>query len=116
MKPQEFQFLLACLRSRPDTQSIKRFITEGLDWQILLNSAARHGVRPALLRTLKLVSWDSVPDAVKDQLVRFNQANAHKNLIFTAELLRLLDIFQENEIPIVAFKGPILAASVYRDL
>jgi hypothetical protein len=48
--------------------------------------------------------------------MRFNRANAQKNLIFTGELLRLLDTFTEQQIPIATFKGPVLAASVYGDL
>ena len=47
-----------------------------------------------LLQTLKSVCWDAVPQVIQLELVRFNRANAQKNLIFTGELLRLLDSFQ----------------------
>src|SRR5262249_31249111 len=41
---------------------------------------------------------------------------AQKNLIFTAELLRLLETCRQNGIPIIPFKGPVLAHSIYKDL
>jgi hypothetical protein len=69
-----------------------------------------------LLQTLKSVCWASVPQKIQLQLTLFNKANAQKNLIFTGELLRLLDLFRQNAIPIAAFKGPVLALSVYGDV
>jgi hypothetical protein len=33
--------------------------------------------------------------------------------LYTKELLRLFDLFQQNRVPLVTFKGPILAVSVY---
>jgi hypothetical protein len=47
------------------------------------------------------------------ELTLFNKANVKRNLLFTGELLRLLHLFQQNAIPIAAFKGPVLAHSVY---
>ena len=57
--------------------------------------------------------WDAVPQKIQLELTHFNKANAQKNLRLTGELLRLLDLFQQNAIPIAAFKGPVLAHSVY---
>jgi Uncharacterised nucleotidyltransferase len=116
MNPREFQVLLSCARSDPDAESIKALVTEGIDWPTLIKRAAQHSVRPTLFRTLKSVCWDAVPEAIQLELVRFNRANVQKNLIFTGELLRLLDVFKRNGIPLAAFKGPVLAASVYGDL
>ena len=116
MNAREFQVLLSCVRSHPDAELIKGLISEGIDWQTVLTRAVRHCVRPTLLRTLKSVCWDAVPEAIQLELVRFNRANAQKNLIFTGELLRLLDVFKQNAIPIAAFKGPVLADSLYGDL
>jgi hypothetical protein len=66
-----------------------------------------------LFQTLKSACWDAVPAKIQLQLTLFNKANVQKNLFFTAELLRLLDLFQQNAIPIASFKGPVLAHSVY---
>ena len=116
MNPQEFKLLLSCARSRPDAGSVRDLVSKGIDWQILLKLAAQHCVRPMLLQTLKSVCWDAVPQKIQLELTLFNKANVQRNLLFTAELLRLLDLFQQNTIPIAAFKGPVLAHSVYGHL
>src|SRR5271154_5905816 len=113
MNTQEFKLLLSCARSRPDAGSVRDLVSKGIDWQILLKLAAQHCVRPMFLQTLKSVCWDAVPQKIQLELTLFNKANVQRNLLFTAELLRLLDLFQQNTIPIAAFKGPILAYSVY---
>jgi hypothetical protein len=66
-----------------------------------------------LLQTLKSVCWGAVPKQIQLELTLFDKANLQKNLLFTGELLRLLGLFQQNAIPIAAFKGPVLAHSVY---
>jgi hypothetical protein len=66
-----------------------------------------------LLQTLKAVCWEAVPQKIQLELTLFNKANAQKNLRLVAELLRLVDLFQQNAIPIAVFKGPVLAHSVY---
>jgi hypothetical protein len=66
-----------------------------------------------LLQTLKSVCWDAVPPKIQLELTLFNKANVQKSLFFTAELLRLVDLFQQNAVPIASFKGPVLAHSMY---
>jgi hypothetical protein len=116
MNSQEFQLLLYCARSCPDAGSVRHVVNKGIDWQILLQLADQHCVQPMLLQTLKSVCWDAVPQNTRLALTLFNKSNLQKNLLFTAELFRLLGRFQRNEIPVAAFKGPVLAYSVYGDL
>jgi hypothetical protein len=117
MFPPEFQLLLYCARSQPASGPIKRIVDQSaIDWGKLLALADQHGVRPLLLQSLKAVCWDAVPGSVRLELEGFCKSNAQKNLLLALELLRLLRRFNENEVPVVAFKGPILAEAVYGDL
>jgi Uncharacterised nucleotidyltransferase len=117
MFPPEFQLLLYCARSQPALRQIKQDVDEvAIDWGKLLAFADQHCVRPLLLRSLKAVCWDAVPPSVRLELEGFCKSNAQKNLLLAGELLRLLGRFNENEVPVVAFKGPILAEAVYGDL
>ena len=50
------------------------------------------------------------------ELEQFCRVNQQKNLAFARELLRLLTLFQKNQVPVATFKGPALAMSVYGDL
>lgn len=116
MNPREFELLLVCLKSNTNRDAIRGFISAGIDWQTLIPLAAQHCVRPILFRTLKSICWDAVPQEIQTELLQFTKANAQKNLLFTAELLRLVGLFRQAEIPIAAFKGPVLANLVYGDL
>jgi Uncharacterised nucleotidyltransferase len=49
-------------------------------------------------------------------LERFNRLNVQKNLFFAREMLRLLESFRQTGIAFAAFKGPVLAGSIYGDL
>ena len=116
MHPREFQLLLYCARSEADARAVRDLVNEGINWQTLLDFAQQHGVRPMLLRSLRTVCWDAVPQSAQRELERFNRSNLQKNLAFTGEAFQLLDLFQQNGIPLAAFKGPILAESIYGDL
>jgi hypothetical protein len=114
--PKEFRLLLYCTRSRPNAELIKDLVGKGIDWQILSKLAAHHCVRPMLLQSLKSVCWNSVPQSIQRDLTLFHKSNAQRNLLFTGELLRLLNLFEQNAIPIAAFKGPVLTYTVYGDI
>jgi hypothetical protein len=113
MNSNEFQLLLYCARSCPDAGAIRALVDTGIDWQVLLKLAEQNRVRPMLCQSLREVCWDAVPNKIQIELTLFNKANAQRNLIFTGDLLRLLGVFQQHAIPIAAFKGPVLANSVY---
>jgi hypothetical protein len=112
----EFQLLLHCARSRLNSDAIKDVVNTGPNWHALLKLAEHHGVRPLLRKGLKLACWDAVPPVKQLELESFAQKNLKKNLFLMAELLQLIGVFQQNGIPIVTFKGPILAELVYGDL
>ena len=103
MNIREFQLLLYCARSQPNTESIRSIVTEGVNWQYLQQLAEQHGVRPLLLQSLKSVCWDTVPETIQLQLNYFNRRNIQINLSIAGELLRLLGRFKQNGIPIAAF-------------
>jgi hypothetical protein len=116
MNTAEFQLLVYCARSEPDVGTIRDLVNKGITWERLLELAQHHGVRPVLCQSLKSACWDSVPQTIRLELDRFYKANAERSLLFAGELLRLVGIFQQTGIPIAAFKGAVLAESIYGDL
>jgi hypothetical protein len=116
MHTREFQLLLYCSKIEPDIGVIRAFVDGTTNWQELLALAAQHRVRPLLIRSLKLACWDAVPLERRIELESVSKAIVARNLLFTGELLRLLENFRDNGIPIAAFKGPVLAEAVYGDL
>src|SRR5437016_13720740 len=116
MSPPEFQLLVNCAREKVDAQAIRALIDQGLDWQAVLEIAERNCVRPMLYRTLKSVYWDGVPCVIQVELERFSKAHILKSLLFTAEFVKLLGLFQEENMEVIGFKGPVLGDLVYGDI
>jgi len=116
MSRPEFQLLLYCARSQPEPSVIGGLVSGGINWEALLELADQHDVRSLLFQNLKSVCWDAVPYKLQLELEQFHRANVQKTLLFTSELLRLIDVFQHRGIPIAAFKGPVLAESLYGDV
>jgi Uncharacterised nucleotidyltransferase len=101
--------LLECARARPDLDTVRRLAASVSDWSVLVGQATRHGVA-------SLVSWylnQACPEGAPAPLGEPFRQNAGRTLLLTAELLRLLDIFEAASIPLVPFKGPALAWSLY---
>ena len=116
MIAEEFQLLLSCARSEPDSGSIKERVNKNLNWRKLIDLAKHHGVRPMLRQSLKAVCWGYVPQETRIELDRFYETNAQRSLLFAGELLRLFAEFARACIPAATFKGIILAQSIYGDL
>lgn len=115
----EIDLLLACARTHVDAATatqIKLLLQQAVDWEWLLQLAVRHGLAPLLYQTLNAVAPDAVPEQPLTQLRNAFHANARRNLFQTGELLNLVNRFEAASIPMIPFKGPILAASVYKNL
>lgn len=116
--PLEITLLLLCARGTRDPFAearIRALLQRDVDWDYLIITAHQHRVLPLLYRTLIRMSA-SVPEAVVQRLRAAFQANLKRNLALTAELLRILDIFQAHGIPSIPYKGPMVASYVYGDL
>lgn len=115
----EVELLICCARTHIDSKTgdrMKALLGRDLDWTRLLNLAARHGLRPLLFYHLKAHSPESVPADSFIQLKDHFQNNIKRNLFLTAELLRLLKLFEANGVRAIPYKGPALASFVYGDL
>jgi hypothetical protein len=115
----ETELLAWCGRAVLDpvaASRISRRLREGIDSQRLLALAERHRLLPLLYFNLKRVGVPAGSLAVWSALeVRFRQ-NATRILAVTANLLAVLDAFEERAIPVVPFKGPVLAQRLYGSL
>ena len=71
---------------------------------------------PLLYRNLMLTSPKKVPKAVMTRLRNEYLFNSSRNLKLTRELLLIIENFEAKDIPIMPFKGPVLAEQVYGDI
>jgi hypothetical protein len=113
----EFELLLACcsVSGREFAESDLSGLESGVDWRRALQLAEHHSVLPLVYRALRDHSHSLPPEVLADLQVRY-EANARKNLKFTAELFRILDCLEADGVPAIPYKGPVLAETVYGDL
>ncbi len=99
----EFDYLLAAVRQffRPETQLPS---AEGLDWNEVVRLAQSHAVTPFLYRVCHNAE---LRDGVREM--------AHFSLTLSAELVKLLAVFEEQQITVVPLKGPVLSTALYGD-
>lgn len=115
----EIQLLLACARTHMDAahaDRVRSLLGAEIDWNDLLQLAVAHGVLALVHNSLQSCGSDLVPENVLSHLSASFKMNARRNFVRTQELLRLLRLFQEQGIPVVSLKGPILASSAYGNL
>ncbi len=112
----EINLLLCCTHKEVATsrkEQTQPWLQKGIDWTYLIELAQGHGMIPLLYRTLKTNFAEWVPPAILEELNRRYLWNLRSSLFLTGELLKLLNRFQENGIPVVPLKGPTLATFLY---
>ncbi len=86
-----------------------------LDWEIAIEKAEFHGVLPMLLSAVEMDRREGFPPAELERLRRRFNDYELRTLLLSRELIRLLDLFETAGIPVIPFKGPVLAAVLYGD-
>ncbi|VXD24271.1 nucleotidyltransferase domain-containing protein [Planktothrix paucivesiculata] len=115
----ELEILLICANTQVDTESrqrLKNLLQENIDWAELIQMANQHKVMPLLYSNLNAICPEMVPKLTLKKLKIEFQFNTRKSLLLSGELVRLLNLFEIQGIPILPFKGPVLAASAYGNL
>lgn len=123
----ESRLILRCLRhdaagadANDATAGAQRFDDErasgwaGIDWGRLALLAGTHGVLPLVYRQLKLLDG-LPPDALTHLRAEF-YGNSLNNLHLARELARVAALLHQQEIGVIAFKGPVLALEAWGDL
>jgi hypothetical protein len=116
----ETQLLLLCARPYPDEGIRKRIIEliqrENIDWENFLKISCLHQVLPLIHRAFDSLQQPVVPQPIMFILKNNYLGNALNNLLRTEELIRLLELFKENGISALTYKGPILASCAYGNI
>ena len=115
----DIELLCYCVRmtvDRATEQKIQDRVNQDINWEKLLQLASRHRVLPLLFQTLNATCPESVPAEIQAELNRNFQVTALNNLLLTQELLKLLKNFDRHHIPVIPYKGVVLAASIYQNL
>lgn len=114
-----FEVVLACAHTGWDEARRARLdalLRGPVDWDAVARIAGAHGLVPLIERQLSRVGPPVVPYALLERLGERCRETTRWNLLLAAELLRLLEDFGRAGVPVVPFKGPVLAMTVYGDL
>ena len=108
----ECEFLLAAVRRffHPDDPPLD---PGGVDWSKLMHLSVSHAVTPMLYRALRSLP---IPTAAAENFRAAFERNTQWNLMLSAELCALAELFQQHEIAVVPLKGPSLSQQLYGDL
>ncbi len=115
----EARLLLACARTDigPEVmESIKKLTRLPLDWEFLCATAEKHRLTQLLFRNLSATCPETIPAEIKARLRHQFVTNAGSNLRLAHTLTSLLQTFKAEAIPVVPFKGSILAYCTYGKL
>src|ERR1041385_741670 len=84
-----------------------------VDWDYLFQLARRHSIVPLVYVQL---DHELVPAEVLAKFKQHYIENSARNTVLTAELCRLINLFRDEGIEAIAYKGPVLALFAYGDI
>jgi hypothetical protein len=115
----EKQLLLCCARTRVQpgvAEQIHKLVAQPLDWPYLLSEADENSITPLLEKQLCAVVPEAIPPEYLAQLKSASRANTVRCLFMTAELNKILELFESHGIQSIPYKGPVLAQQAYGDI
>lgn len=114
----EVELILNCSRTRVDmpTQNrIELILDKNLDWEYIIHMAHIHHVLPLLYWNLRNYP-SQIPEETFSYLREHFRNNTQKNLFFTGELLKIIKTFNQKDLMVIPYKGPVLAINAYDNL
>jgi len=99
----------------PALERVARLIGQGIDWNAVIDQAARWEVEPAVFGNLRGHFAQAVP---KETLVAITERERAARAFALARTLQVVDVsraFVKAKIPAIVLKGPALAIQAYGD-
>jgi hypothetical protein len=87
-----------------------------VDWEYVFQLARRHSIVPLVYVQLQQQASDLVPQQFLSKLKKHYFENSARNTLLTAELCRLINLFRDEGIETIPYKGPVLALFAYGDI
>ena len=115
----EARLVLCCARTQvgPELiEEIQALSSLPLDWEFVCGAAEKHRLTQLLFRNLTAICPGSVPANITARLRHQFHTNSGANLQLGRVLTDLVRTFQAEAIPVIAFKGGVLANSTYGKL
>jgi len=115
----ELQLILACASPRlsePSREKIRELIRGPLNWSDVVATAFEHHLEFLLSENLSAAGNGTVPPATMDLLRDTCRKTSGTALLLSSEFFRVLAIFDAEGLPLIPYKGPMLAWLAYGSL
>jgi hypothetical protein len=107
------RLLIELSRPNPNLGILYDLLQGEVDWVYVLAQAERHSITPLLFGCLSRMRADVAPPEIFEQLLLTARTCTLQSLRHAAALYRVIAAFETRGIPIMAFKGPVNAWSLY---
>jgi len=111
----DIQLIIQCCTFNVDSNKIKPLIQQIKNWEVFIDLAFSHGVFPLVYKELKKYR-SLIPQEIFHIMKIYNINIVKQNMLMSAELIKVMQILEENNIEALAFKGPTLAQMAYGDI
>jgi len=114
-----YEFVRVCISQQSEATRRRRLqalIDAGLDWEKVCREAERHGVQPLFFVNLEHLLGPQLPPWLHDRIREYQQKNRVHTNFLVRELGRIRRLCEENDLPLLALKGPVLAKVAYGDI
>jgi hypothetical protein len=112
--PKELKIILELIKS-DNVRSVLPLLRD-INWNHFLDLAMHHRLYPLLAGKLNKVDKGLIPSYVAENIEFAFKKNTFNMLRLSADLEKICKLFNENDIPVLALKGPILGDDLYGDI
>lgn len=112
----ETSLLLWCARTNVDASTRERIasvLEAGVDWPAFVALASTHQVLPLVAATLCKSAGSACPPAIAHQLEAAVRLSVALGLRAGSQLRAVIDLVESEGIPVIPYKGPLLAIVAY---
>jgi len=121
------KLLIICCKFAPTTNDIQYLNSrlgaleskteeDNKTWQAFQYLVSRHGVLPLAYKAIYKYATNTTPQEYFDTLKEAFMANVRRNMLNSAELVRVITLLEDNGIEALAFKGPSLSQLAHGDI
>ncbi|MBN1271424.1 MAG: nucleotidyltransferase family protein [Candidatus Aminicenantes bacterium] len=91
-------------------------MNDQINWDDFLALVKRHRIEPNIYQKIKNLCKNRIPLKVFHQIQELNYKCVIRNLKMTAKMVNLVHLLEAHHIPVIVFKGPVLAMQLYDNI
>lgn len=111
----ELSLIIECSKDNPNEIVINEKINIIKNWDVFIDISYSSGIFPLVYNVLKKKN-EILSKTILQKFKSLNMDIVQQNMIMTTELFKITNLFKDNSIEVIAFKGPTLSELVYSNV